>query len=120
MFQNNINYIIVIDIRIIRPYLFYFTDKWTEIDIIANAVLMFVAGAETVSILTCFCLYELALNKEVQDRLREEIVTTKAKYGGNLNNNFLTDLRYMNMVLEGIINNNKHVLYYKRHRYDNY
>lgn len=106
MFQNNINYIIVIDIRIIRPYLFYSTDKWTEIDIIANAVLMFVAGAETVSTLTSFCLYELALNKEVQDRLREEIVTTKAKHGGHLNNDFLNDLRYMNMVLEGIINNN--------------
>ncbi|CAH1726368.1 unnamed protein product [Aphis gossypii] len=75
-------------------------NKWAEIDIIANAVLMFVAGSETVSTLTCFCLYELAVNKEVQDRLREEIVTTKAKYGGNLNNNFLTDLRYMNMVLE--------------------
>lgn len=91
--------------------MFYSTDKWTDIDIIANAILMFVAGSETVSTLTCFCLYELALNKEVQDRLREEIVTTKAKYGGNMNNDFLTDLRYMNMVLEGIINNNIHVYY---------
>lgn len=101
--------------------MFYSTDKWAEIDIIANAVLMFVAGSETVSTLTCFCLYELALNKEVQDKLREEIVRTKAIYGGNFNNNFLTDLRYMNMVLEGIINNNIHiVLYYKRYRYDDY
>jgi len=62
---------------------------------------MFVGGAETVSIVICFCLYQLALNKDVQDRVREEIVTTKAKNGGQLNNNYLKSLNYMNMVLEG-------------------
>nr|WOV89612.1 cytochrome P450 CYP6CY104 [Rhopalosiphum padi] len=75
-------------------------NKWTEMDIIWNAILMFVAGSETVSTLICFCLYELALNRDVQDRLREEIVTTKAKHGGQLNSDFLTDLRYINMVIE--------------------
>lgn len=70
-------------------------------DIIGNAVLMFVAGAETVSITICFCLYQLALNKDIQDRLREEIVMAKAKNGGELNNDFLINLHYMNMVLEG-------------------
>lgn len=70
-------------------------------DIIANAVLMFVAGAETVSITLSFCLYHLALNKDVQERLREEFLTTKVKHDGQLNNDFLTDLRYTNMVLEG-------------------
>ncbi|XP_022162554.1 probable cytochrome P450 6a14 [Myzus persicae] len=77
-------------------------DKWTEMDIIGNAVLMFVAGAETVSITICFCLYQLALNKDIQDRLREEIVMAKAKNGGELNNDFLINLHYMNMVLEEI------------------
>jgi len=62
---------------------------------------MFVAGAETVAITICFCLYQLALNKDVQDKLRKEIVTTKAKSGGQLNNDFLTNLHYINMVLEG-------------------
>ncbi|KAL5235934.1 hypothetical protein ACI65C_003344 [Semiaphis heraclei] len=71
-------------------------------DIIGNAILMFVAGAETVSITICFCLYQLALNKDVQDKLRKEIVTTKAKSGGQLNNDFLTNLHYINMVLEEV------------------
>jgi len=62
---------------------------------------MFVAGAETVSITICFCLYQLALNKNVQDRLRKEIVTAKEKNGGEFNNDFLINLNYMNMVLEG-------------------
>lgn len=70
-------------------------------DIIGNAILMFVAGAETVSITISFCLYHLALDKNIQDKLREEIVTTKAKHGGQLNNDFLTNLHYINMVLEG-------------------
>lgn len=70
-------------------------------DIIGNAILMFIAGAETVSITVCFCLYQLALNKDVQDKLRKEIITTKEKNGGELNNDFLTNLHYMNMVLEG-------------------
>ncbi|XP_001947920.1 cytochrome P450 6a2 [Acyrthosiphon pisum] len=77
-------------------------NKWTEMDIVGNAILMFVAGAETVSITICFCLYQLALNKDIQDKLREEIVTTNAKHGGQLNNDFLTNLHYMNMVLEEV------------------
>ncbi|XP_025192941.1 cytochrome P450 9e2-like [Melanaphis sacchari] len=77
-------------------------NKWTEMDIIGNAILLFVAGSETVSTLICFCLYELALNKDIQDRLREEIVTTKAKHGGQLSYDFLNDLHYINMVLEEV------------------
>ncbi|KAL5235931.1 hypothetical protein ACI65C_003341 [Semiaphis heraclei] len=77
-------------------------NKWTEMDIIANAVLMFIAGAETVSITVCFCLYQLALNKDIQDKLCKEIITTKEKNGGELNNDFLINLHYMNMVLEEV------------------
>jgi cytochrome P450 family 6 len=63
---------------------------------------MFAAGSETVSSTLSFCLYELALNKEIQDKLREEIWTAKAKHDGQLNNDYLMDLRYTNMVLEGM------------------
>jgi len=62
---------------------------------------MFVGGSETVSIAICFCLYQLALKKDVQDKVREEIVTTKAKNDGQLNKNYLKNLHYMDMVLEG-------------------
>jgi len=62
---------------------------------------MFVGGSETVSVVICLCLYQLALNKDVQDKVREEIVTTKEKNGGEFNNNYLKNLHYMNMVLEG-------------------
>jgi len=49
-----------------------------------------------------FCLYELALDKEIQEKLRTEICSMKAKHGGQLNNNYLMDLTYANMVLDGM------------------
>jgi len=91
-----------------------FTDKYTDDDIIGNAILLFVAGSETISSMVSFCLYELALNKEIQDKLRTEILSKKAKHDGQFNNEFLMDLHYTNMVLEGIIifqNNNILQLY---------
>ncbi|KAL5236030.1 hypothetical protein ACI65C_003440 [Semiaphis heraclei] len=77
-----------------------FEDKYTDDDIIGNAILLFVAGAETISSMVSFCLYELALNKEIQDKLRAEILSMKAKHDGKFNNEFLMDLHYTNMVLE--------------------
>ncbi|XP_022170037.1 probable cytochrome P450 6a13 [Myzus persicae] len=75
-------------------------DKFTDDDIIGNAIVMFTAGSETVSSLLSFCLYELALNKEAQDKLRAEIFSMKAKHDGQLTNDYLMDLHYTTMVLE--------------------
>ncbi|XP_025417274.1 probable cytochrome P450 6a13 isoform X2 [Sipha flava] len=41
----------------------------------------------------------IALNKHVQDKLRKEINTNIEKHGAQLNNNFIMDLHYANMVL---------------------
>ncbi|CAI6374079.1 unnamed protein product [Macrosiphum euphorbiae] len=76
-------------------------DQFTDDDIIGNAILLFGAGAITISSTVSFCLYELALNKEIQDKMRAEICSMKAKHDGQLNNDFLMDLSYTNMVLEG-------------------
>ncbi|XP_022170025.1 uncharacterized protein LOC111033547 [Myzus persicae] len=75
-------------------------DKFTDADIIGNAILFFAAGSETISSTLSFCLYELAFNKEIQDKLRAEICAKNAKHNGQLNNDYLTDLNYTNMVLE--------------------
>lgn len=47
------------------------------------------------------CLYELALHKHIQDRVREEINTVKSKHNEEMNNEFLIDLHYLEMVLAG-------------------
>jgi len=70
-------------------------------DIISNAILMYFAGAEPVSETLGFCLHELAINKNVQDKLREHIITNREKYGGEFTNDYLMDLHYADMVLTG-------------------
>nr|QQL12326.1 cytochrome P450 CYP6CY13 [Aphis craccivora] len=77
----------------------YPEEKFTEMDIISNAILMYFAGAEPVSDTLAFCLYELAMNKHIQDKLREHIYRTKEKHGGEFSNDYLMDLHYADMVL---------------------
>ncbi|XP_025205425.1 probable cytochrome P450 6a13 [Melanaphis sacchari] len=73
-------------------------DGFTEQHIIANAIQMFFGGFEPVSSVLSFCLYELALNQYVQDKLRDEIISI-SKQHGQINNDFLVDLHYTDMVL---------------------
>lgn len=78
-----------------------FSDQFIDLDIIANAILMFTGGSEPVSAIISFCLYELALNKDVQDKLRAEINSTNEKYDKKITNEYLAELHYADMVLNG-------------------
>ncbi|XP_046959649.1 uncharacterized protein LOC124529784 [Vanessa cardui] len=71
---------------------------WSDTDLIAQAVLFFVAGFETVSIAMSFTLHELAINPEVQDRLVKEIKEYDAKNGGKLNFSSIQNMTYLDMV----------------------
>lgn len=73
---------------------------YREEDIVANAFVLFVAGFETVSTTMSFCLYELALKKHIQDKVRQEMISMKSKHA-EINNDFLMDLHYLEMVLAG-------------------
>ncbi|KAF0748798.1 putative cytochrome P450 6a13 [Aphis craccivora] len=73
-------------------------DGFTEQDIVANAILMFLAGFEPVSSTLSFCLYQLAINQNIQDKMRDEM-NSKLKEHGHMNNDFLMDLHYTDMVL---------------------
>ncbi|XP_027851731.2 LOW QUALITY PROTEIN: probable cytochrome P450 6a13 [Aphis gossypii] len=74
-------------------------EKFTETQIVANAFVMFVAGFETVSTTVSFCLYELALNKSIQDKVREEIQLKLSQNDGQIDNALLMDLNYLDMVI---------------------
>lgn len=64
-------------------------------------MLLFAAGTETVAAIASCCLYKLAMNKDIQDKLRAETISTKTKCGGELNNAFLGDPHYAEMVING-------------------
>ncbi|CAH2105998.1 unnamed protein product [Euphydryas editha] len=73
--------------------------EWSDVDLIAQAVVFFLAGYETIATATAFTLHELALNPEVQERLAKEIKEHDAKNGGKVNFNSIQNLTYMDMVI---------------------
>ncbi|XP_060857953.1 probable cytochrome P450 6a13 [Metopolophium dirhodum] len=73
--------------------------EFLETDIVANAFILFAAGFETVSTAMSFCLYELALKKPIQDKVREEMNAMKKKHNAEIDNDFLKNLPYLEMVL---------------------
>lgn len=78
-----------------------FSEKFVDLDVVANGMLLFVAGSETVAATASFCLYELSFNKDIQNRLRAEIKLKKQKYNGKLSINYLMELNYCDMVING-------------------
>ena len=84
---------------------------WSDDDLIAQAVLFFIAGFETVSSGMSFLLYELAINPEVQERLAQEIKENDAKNGGKFDFNSIQNMPYMDMVVCGKILNTQCLLY---------
>lgn len=67
--------------------------------IAAQAFAFFIAGYETSSNTIAFCLYELALNQEVQDKTRREV--RDAMRGGKLTYEAVQEMKYLDMVILG-------------------
>lgn len=68
---------------------------------IAQAITFFVAGFETTSNAVAFCLYELCLRQDCQDKLREEINKTIQTEDDITFDNILK-MQYLDMVLSGM------------------
>ena len=68
----------------------------------AQAIQFFTAGNETTSLTLAFALYELSLNKDVQDRLRQEVRETFDKHG-SFTYEVIQEMTYLDMVLNGLL-----------------
>ncbi|XP_076666519.1 putative cytochrome P450 6a14 [Andrena cerasifolii] len=74
--------------------------KLTDSLLTAQAFVFFAAGFETSSSAMSNALYELALNHEVQDKLREEIAEYFAKNNGQLKYEDIKHLKYLDKVFK--------------------
>jgi len=79
----------------------------TDSLITSQAFVFFIAGFETSSTTISHALYELALNQEIQDKLREEIDEVYAKYDGNLTYDNIKNMNYLDKVFKGTLSEKK-------------
>jgi len=73
--------------------------KMTLDDIVSQAFIFFFAGFDTSSTLMCFAAHELAVNRDIQDRLRVEVQQHLAEGNGEISYESLSKMSYMDMVL---------------------
>ncbi|XP_071648923.1 cytochrome P450 9e2-like [Temnothorax longispinosus] len=73
--------------------------KMTLDDIVSQAFIFFLAGFETSATLMCFAAHELAVNQDIQDRLREEVQQHLAEGNGEISYELLSKMSYMDMVI---------------------
>uniref|UniRef100_A0A182THA1 Cytochrome P450 n=1 Tax=Anopheles melas TaxID=34690 RepID=A0A182THA1_9DIPT len=71
----------------------------THNELAAQVLIFFLAGFETSSTTQSFCLYELAKNPDIQDRLREEINRAIEENGGEVTYDVAMNIQYLDNVI---------------------
>ncbi|RZC36977.1 p450 domain containing protein [Asbolus verrucosus] len=67
--------------------------------LVAQATQFFIAGFETTSSTISFTLYELAIHKDIQKKLREEIISVRDKHGG-FTYDALKEMEYLDLCIK--------------------
>ncbi|XP_017150534.1 probable cytochrome P450 6a20 [Drosophila miranda] len=75
-------------------------------ELAAQAFIFFLAGFDTSSTSLGFALHELAVNQDIQDKLRTETDTVMAKYNGQLNYESIRELTYLDKVIDETLRKN--------------
>ncbi|XP_069672113.1 probable cytochrome P450 6a13 isoform X2 [Periplaneta americana] len=73
--------------------------SFTMADVAAQAFVFFVAGFETSSTTMTFCLYELALNPDVQERLQAEIDAVLKQHGNEITYDAIQEMDYLDRAI---------------------
>lgn len=73
----------------------------SDVILTAQAFVFFLAGFEPSSITIAHVLYEMALNPDIQDKLRKEIKEISVKTNGKFKYEDLKEVKYMDKVVKG-------------------
>lgn len=95
---------ILIDLKnkpLVHPEVKDAMDSLTVEQIAAQVIVFFLAGFETYSTGMTFCLFELAQNQYIQQRLRDEVNTVLEKYHGEITFDGIQEMKYMDQVFDG-------------------
>ncbi|CAG2058751.1 unnamed protein product [Timema podura] len=79
----------------------HYTPQMTDTLLAAQCFVFFLAGFETSSTTISCCLHELAVNPDIQERLRKEVDKVIIKHGGKITYEALQELEYMDAVVDG-------------------
>lgn len=77
----------------------------TDVLVASQAFVFFLAGFETSSTTLAYIAYELALNQNIQNKLRDEVLQEMKVCNGNLTYESIKNLKYMDQVMLGKFNN---------------
>ena len=80
-----------------------FSDLFTDDHIVANMFIFYNAGSDSTSATLTWIMYELALNPEIQEKLREEIMKAREANNGILDYTSISKIEYLEMVISGMI-----------------
>jgi len=69
----------------------------------AQAYGFFLGGYETSALTAMFCLYELSMQQDIQDKVRKEIDETLERHG-QLTYNAVNEMTYLRKVINGKYN----------------
>lgn len=74
-------------------------------EIVAQAFIFYAAGFETTSSTLSYCLYELAKNPEIQQKIHEEIDEVLNRHDGTFSYDSINELTYLECCIDGLYAN---------------
>ncbi|XP_036333107.1 probable cytochrome P450 6a13 [Rhagoletis pomonella] len=96
------------------------TEALTMEEIAAQVFVFIIAGYETTSTTMTNCLWELAVNEDIQDMVREEIVRVMQDHGDQLTYGCLKQMTYLDQTLKETLRKHPIAPALKRVAYEDY
>lgn len=78
-------------------------DDFTIEKLAAQVYAFFAAGYETTATTITFCLFELAKNRQVQSKVREEVKAVLKNHDGKLSYEAIQEMKYLSQVVDGTV-----------------